>query len=160
MFFRTDGMKETAIIEALPEHFGKISEIEKECFSDPWSESMIAKAIENPSFTCFAAKSGESIVGYGFMYVVSDESEIMNIAVTKSFRRSGTGTKLMKKMISCAVSKGAAMMYLEVRESNIPAANLYRKLGFEAIGTRKNYYKNPTENAVLMAKELIENPEI
>jgi len=128
--------------------------IERECFSDPWSRESLRGAVDADAALCFTAQSGETVVGYGMIYVVSDESEILNIAVSPSERRCGAGSALMKKMLTEASERGAAVVYLEVRESNEAAISLYEKFGFSVLGRRKNYYKYPTEDALLMARVL------
>jgi len=128
--------------------------IESECFSDPWSRESIIGAVDADASLCYTALSDGNVIGYAFIYVVADESEVLNIAVSPSHRRRGVGSALMKMILSEAERIGAATSYLEVRESNTAAKELYEELGFTALGKRKNYYRYPTEDAVLMAKVL------
>ena len=132
-----------------------ISRIEDESFSDPWSRESIANLIAQDAALCLTAKKKDgSVAGYAFMYVVGDESELLNIAVAPDARRRGIARTMMREALSGAEALGAVVTYLEVRASNGSAAALYSSLGFERIGARKNYYRYPTEDAVLMAKIL------
>lgn len=142
------------VCKAVASHLHEISLIEQECFSSPWSESDLASALTNPAFICLSALNGEKAVGYVMMYNAADEGEIANLAVTKEMRRQGIGETLMEHAIALAKDNGVATMYLEVRSSNIGARSLYEKLGFSPIGIRKNYYREPREDAVVMAKAL------
>ncbi|MCX6624861.1 MAG: ribosomal protein S18-alanine N-acetyltransferase, partial [Acidobacteria bacterium] len=76
----------------------------------------------------------------------ADESEVLNLAIDPEQRRLGIASELMRH----AMKRLPGEMFLEVRESNLPARNLYRKLGFEEAGLRKNYYQNPPESAIVM----------
>lgn len=142
------------VCKADASHLHEISEIERECFSSPWSASDLASALTNPAFICLSALSGEKPVGYVMMYNAADEGEIANLAVTKEMRRQGIGEMLMEHATAMAKDNGVVTMYLEVRSSNIGAKSLYEKLGFSPIGIRKNYYREPREDAVVMAKVL------
>ena len=88
------------------------------------------------------------------MYNAADEGEIANLAVTKEMRRQGIGEMLMEHATAMAKDNGVVTMYLEVRSSNIGAKSLYEKLGYSPIGIRKNYYREPREDAIVMAKVL------
>ena len=135
-----------------------IARIERESFSDPWSRESIARLIGSDAALCLTAKAGGEVAGYAFMYVVGDESELLNIAVAPDARRRGIARAMMREALTGAAALGAVVTYLEVRASNDPAAALYSSLGFERIGSRKNYYRYPTEDAVLMAK-VLKSPE-
>ena len=93
------------------------------------------------------------VLGYAGLQMVLDEGYVPNIAVTKSARGRGIGKSLVGALISLAKDKGLAFISLEVRESNTPAISLYTKCGFKDFGKRKNFYQNPTEDAVIMTKE-------
>ena len=134
----------------------ELSELEKICFSDPWSEESLSSVCENDRYAYFVAWDAqfEVICGYGGMYTVLDSAEITNIAVLPSYRRQGIATMLLKKLISSAGERGAEVLHLEVRESNAGARALYEKLGFVTDGKRKAYYRHPTEAAVLMSLDI------
>lgn len=147
-------MAEYCISDDAVRYFGDIARLEEICFPDPWSESNIRMSAENPAFVCLAATSVDSLAGYGMMYATPGESEIINIAVAPEHRRNGAGELIMKRLLSEAAARNAEIVYLEVRETNTAARRLYEKLGFKVIGKRKNYYRKPTEDALLMARSL------
>lgn len=124
-----------------------VSDIEKECFSLPWSESCIRQAIERDFFV--GAFVGDILAGYAGMSTVLDECDILNIAVKKEFRSGGIGKSLVAALLSYAKSKNAAIVMLEVRKSNSVAISLYEKAGFSKVGERKNFYESPREDALL-----------
>lgn len=104
-----------------------------------------------------AEKSAQEIVGFivGISLSAEDGWEIENIVVASAHQRLGVGSKLVGKLISLAKQEKTRRIFLEVRESNAPAIALYGKFGFAKIGIRKNYYSNPTENAVILALNLL-----
>ncbi len=135
-------------IEDVPQ----VALIEKECFSLPWSEEALkASLIQNYSYFVVAEVDND-IVGYGSVYVVVGEAEIINIAVKESYRGNGVGKVIVMSLIKEAKHRGAKKFFLEVRESNVTAIHLYEKCGFEKNGIRKNFYEKPIENAVIMWK--------
>lgn len=127
------------------------AEIEKVCFSTPWSEETLRSELLNPQNRFFGAFSEEeTLLGYIGAQFVADEDSVFNVAVLPEFRRNGVGKALVKTMIAEAKKENAATIYLEVRAANLGAITLYEKQGFVFCGIRKNYYTNPTENALLM----------
>lgn len=130
-----------------------LQECEQECFPlDAWSEKMFAENLKNPSCRVYILydKQLTKIIGFGVIYICIDEADLANIAVLPEFRRGGLGRALLNKMMTDARAMGVLRTFLEVRESNSPARGLYSSYGFAEIGARRNYYKNPRENAVLM----------
>ena len=125
--------------------------VEKESFSTPWTEKLFYDEVENPRTVYFVAvtDNGE-IVGYGGMWHVVDEGQITNIAVKKNCRGEGVGSKLLESLIKWAKNNEILVIQLELREGNAAAFGLYKKYGFSVVGKRKDYYKNPTEDAILM----------
>ena len=126
---------------------------EKECFpTDAWSEKMFAQNLKNPSCRVYILYNIQltKIIAFGVIYVCVDEADLANIAVIPECRRGGTGRSLLDRMMRDAREMGVLRTFLEVRESNIPARALYSSYGFAEIGIRRNYYKDPRENAVLM----------
>lgn len=132
-----------------------MSAIERVCFTVPWSRDSIERAIKSKTSYCVSVLYDNVVVGYGFSRTVVDEGEILNLVVSPKHRRHGLGRLILDEMLKVAVSRGAKTAYLEVRESNKAAASLYEAEGFTVVGRRKNYYKFPTEDAVLMAKDLV-----
>lgn len=130
------------------------SVIEKRCFSEPWSQNAISESLRMKGAAFFAAFHCGIMAGYGGMYVTVDEAQILNIAVHPDFRRRGYASAILSSLIEAACSSGVLNMYLDVRESNVPAQMLYRKHGFEEICRRKRFYRHPSETAVIMRKIL------
>ena len=128
----------------------RIAEIEKICFSVPWSENSVKDFIENPLCIMFAAKDRGVVCGYIGLYIIADECDIANVAVVPEYRKCGIATALISHATDFAQKKNVERMMLEVRASNTPAISLYKKFGFEEVGVRKNYYTQPKEDALLM----------
>ena len=137
------------------EHVPQVAALEKVCFSDPWSEKSVASELENPLSCWLVALDGETVAGYVGSQTVMDETDMMNIAVHPDFRRQGIARALIAELTAKAGENKLAFVTLEVRESNAPAIALYTGAGFAPVGKRKNFYSNPTENAVLMTISLI-----
>ena len=134
-------------------HVGQIAELEKICFSDPWSERSIASELENKLAFWLVATEGETVAGYIGSQTVMDETDMMNVAVHPDFRRQGVAEALVNGLVEQLQAMGSHCLTLEVRASNVPAISLYEKLGFTEIGRRKNYYRNPREDALILRKE-------
>lgn len=138
------------IREMTAEDIDGVLEVERESFSTPWSERLFYDELKNPHTIYFVCVSNEEIIGYGGMWHVADEGQITNIAVKKNFRRKGVASAILLRLIETAKELDIAVMGLEARKSNAAALFLYEKYGFVSVGERKNYYREPTENAVLM----------
>lgn len=126
------------------------SEIEKLCFSKPWSEATLVSEMKSRYSDFFGAFEGEKLVGYIGGRTIAGETEIFNVAVSPEYRRKGIGKKLIEKFIEASKEKETDVIFLEVRASNLPAINLYEGAGFVFCGIRKDYYDDPKENAILM----------
>jgi len=132
----------------------QVAAIEAASFSVPWSLKAFTETVEKENFRYFVAEEEGEILGYcGFLFVL-DEAEIPNVCVKSSARKRGVGRQMMSVLMDEAKKLGMAVLYLEVRESNMPARSLYLSLGFEENGIRKNFYEHPVEHAVLMSKTL------
>ena len=131
-----------------------IMEIERSSFSVPWSENSMLYEIESEDGVALVAKDGNTVAGFVILRLFDDEAEIFNIAVRENTRRQGIGFSLMQSVIDEARKKSVNVLYLEVRESNTGAYDLYCKCGFEKLSVRKNYYDAPKENAIIMACDL------
>lgn len=127
----------------------EIAEIEKHCFSVPWTEEQI-KSSDNTIF--FIARYNGRAIAYGGMYTVLDEGYVTNIGVLPEFRNKGIGKKIVKKLIDFSTKKSLSFLSLEVRCSNYVAIKLYSDLGFSEVGLRKNFYSNPKEDAKIMTR--------
>lgn len=138
-------------IEKLGEnHIEKLALIEKECFSTPWSENALREELENFHARFLVAVCDGEVSGYIGAHNILGEVYITNVAVSEKHRRKGMGEKLINSLISLCESENAEFITLEVRESNKPAINLYKKMNFKDVGKRKNFYENPKEDAILM----------
>ena len=131
----------------------QIADLEKICFSDPWSENSIASELENKLAHWLVAQEGEMVAGYIGSQTVLGETDMMNVAVHPDFRRRGIAEALVKRLVEDLQAMESHCLTLEVRASNAPAIALYEKLGFSQIGRRKNYYRNPREDALIQRKE-------
>ena len=136
-----------------PAHVAQIAELEKICFSDPWSERSIASELDNKLAFWLVAVEGDTVAGYIGSQTVMDETDMMNVAVHPDFRRRGIAEALVNGLVEELKNNGSHCLTLEVRASNAPAIALYEKLGFSEIGRRKNYYRNPREDALILRKE-------
>lgn len=136
------------------DHVPQIAEIEKLCFSDPWSEKSVAFELSNRLSLWLVALDGDTVAGYVGSQSVLDEADMMNVAVHPDYRRQGIGRDLVLTLTEALQKKGIRGLMLEVRQSNAPAIALYEKLGFQQVGLRPNYYRNPKENALILRKEL------
>jgi len=134
-------------------HVPQIAQLEKLCFSDPWSEKSIETELSCRLSLWLVALEGDKVVGYVGSQTVIDETDMMNIAVHPDYRRRGIAEKLIDALTGALGEKGSHGLSLEVRASNGPAIALYEKLGFAQVGLRKNYYRNPKEDALILRKE-------
>lgn len=135
------------------EHVSQIAELEKLCFSDPWSNSSIASELENELACWLVAVDGDRVAGYIGSQTVMGETDMMNVAVHPDYRRRGIAEALVNGLVFLLKERGSHSLTLEVRASNAPAQKLYGKLGFVQIGKRPGYYRNPKEDAYILRKE-------
>ena len=135
-------------------HVAQVAELEKICFgSAAWSENSIASELKNQLSLWLVALDGETVAGYVGSQTVMDESDMMNVAVHPDCRRQGIAEKLVNALADALREKESRCLTLEVRASNEPTKKLYEKLGFVSVGLRKNYYRNPREDALILRKE-------
>ena len=135
-------------------HVRQIAELERLCFHDPWSENSIASELGNRLSVWLVALDEDKVVGYVGSQTVIDETDMMNIAVHPDYRNRGVATELIMELTQQLKKRGSRGLMLEVRESNSAAISLYKKHGFVQVGCRRNYYRNPRENALILRKEL------
>lgn len=123
--------------------------IERIAFTDPWSrgdfEDCLASGVQ-----IFIAEEDNAVLGYIVGRAVHDQSEILNLGVTLQARRRGIGSGLVRHIIAAFAAAGAREVFLEVRESNLAAQQLYREFGFRDVGRRRRYYRRPVEDAVIL----------
>ena len=128
--------------------------IEALSFSNPWSDTTFRGEIQNTSVSfpmVVVRRPGDEVVAYIIFWMIRDDVQVNNVAVHPDCRGLGLGEAMMRFAIARVRAAGATFMTLEVRPSNTPALALYKKLGFEIMGTRKNYYTKPDEDAYVMA---------
>lgn len=129
-----------------------IHAIEQAVFSDPWSAAAFASMLAQPLVRATVAARDGAVVGYCIAWVLGDEGELANLAVAPGARRSGIGAALLDDLLAAVEAGGGATLHLEVRDSNAAAQALYRSRGFVASGRRRRYYRNPTEDALVMRR--------
>lgn len=134
-------------------HVPQIAELEKLCFHDPWSQNSIASEVNNKLSLWLVAVEDELVVGYVGSQTVLGETDMMNIAVHPEFRKKGIATALITQLIIYLAQQGSHSLMLEVRASNDPAISVYKRLDFVEVGRRRNYYRNPREDALILRKE-------
>ncbi len=132
----------------------QIAALERLCFSDPWSEASISSELENPISLWLVAEADGVVQGYIGSQSAPPDCDIMNLAVAPDARRQQLGRTLLQSLIDELHRRGTERLFLEVRASNVPAQSLYASFGFEQVGLRKEYYVNPTEDALILRKEL------
>ncbi len=133
-------------------HISAVYEIEKECFSVPWSEKSLREELSNSQAFFLVCLIENEVAGYIGIIDICGECNITNVAVSKKHRKQGVASALIKKAVEDAINRNSDFITLEVRKSNTPALNLYIKHGFFTVGERKNFYSHPTEDAILMTK--------
>ena len=136
-------------------HLSGVAELELLCFSTPWNETMLEEELFNPTASFIVAEGAEgAVLGYAGLHVVLDEGYIDNVAVRPSCRRQGIGDRLLD--VFCRFGQAhLAFLTLEVRPSNQAAVALYCKHGFQEAGRRKDYYQDPTEDALLLTRTFV-----
>ena len=153
---RAQREKEAEIIvrELKVEDSAAVAEMEQQIFSDPWSEKSVMETVQQKQSVCFAAEKAGHILGYLLVYHAADEAEIARIAVQKEARRQGAAGKLLQALEHYCEEHKMEKLLLDVRESNEAARSFYTKNGFVEDGIRQGFYVNPSEDAVLMSRQL------
>ena len=135
------------------EDIERVMKIEKEVFGDPWSKSAFINEIEkNPHAIYYVARKGREIIGYIGFWILREYIHITNLAVAKSYQKKGIASILLENVENTAGMAGKSNLYLEVRKSNKKAIDFYEKRNFEVIDSKKNYYENNNEDALIMWK--------
>lgn len=134
---------------------GQIAELEKICFSEPWSYGILESGIYSPYDVYFVLEQEARILGYCNLRVLAGEGEVQRIAVLPTWRGLGLSRELMDAMVDFARKQKASAITLEVRAGNTAARNLYESYGFKAEAVRKGYYRNPEEDAIIMWKRSV-----
>ena len=149
---------ELSVRRATPADLGRIAEIERSSFADPWTFEALETALGLAHVRFFVAErgrdAGSSLVGYVVALVMGDEGEIADIAVDPAARRAGAGGQLLARVEEELSRCGVRSLYLEVRESNLAALGLYHARGFQPVGRRRGYYRHPVEDALVLKREI------
>jgi len=125
--------------------------IERASFSDPWSRTLFADAVDVARMRFEVAEGADgAVAGYLISAFVADMGEILNLAVAPEHRHAGIGSELLARAIAAAREAGVTSLHLEVRESNAAARALYERYGFRSVGRRRAYYRNPAEDALIL----------
>ena len=142
------------IVPMKTEHLDAVAELERSCFTVPWSRNALAEELDNAlSAFLVALDENDRVVGYAGLQVVLDEGYITNVAVRPDCRRRGVAGKLLDVFERFAEGNHLAFLSLEVRASNYAAIALYGQHGYRGVGRRRNYYEHPKEDAVIMTRE-------
>jgi ribosomal-protein-alanine N-acetyltransferase len=144
---------EIKIVPLNEKHLSDCNIIDSLSFESPWSPKEFERELSNAVAHYFVAEHNGKAIGYGGYWWVFDEAQITNIAVHPDYRQKGVAQAILDKMVNSVNDGFVKTMTLEVRKSNLPAQNLYKKNGFKEVGIRPKYY-NHTEDAVLMTKEI------
>jgi ribosomal-protein-alanine N-acetyltransferase len=137
---------------SIPADATGIAALEEEIFSDAWSYRDIQDLICTEGGMCFTAIDGGEVIAYVIGRLIAPEGEIYRVAVAPHKRQRGIGYRLLDYAVKTSKGQGLERLFLEVRSKNIPAIRLYTAYGFKEIGTRKNYYKDPQDDAIVMLR--------
>jgi ribosomal-protein-alanine N-acetyltransferase len=135
---------------AVPADAAALVEIERRCFSDPWSETSFKEALGSPWTFGLVAHTSDILVGYLIGREMAGTGEILNLAVAPDCRRKGVARALLRAGLASLGRRRVDEVYLEVRESNRSAQALYLSAGFRPVGQRAGYYRNPKEDALVL----------
>jgi ribosomal-protein-alanine N-acetyltransferase len=135
-------------------HLDRVVDIERLCFSHPWPRESFLADLGSGDACCMIARRESSVAGYTISWFVLDELHVLNLAVHPRYRRKGVGQTLLRYLLTGARGRGCRRATLELRASNTAARRLYEKHGFRPVAIRRNYYRQPEEDAVLMLLDL------
>ena len=134
-------------------HLHGIAELETLCFASPWSEQALELLLSDSAFGMVSEEDG-AVCSYASLTIALDEGEILNVATHPSHQRQGHARRVLLALMEEAKQRGLVRLTLEVRDSNTSAQNLYSSLGFEVCGRRKDFYRFPREDALIMEKTI------
>ena len=139
------------IVEMSEKHLYDVYNVEINSFNKPWSLKSFEDELKNDAAKYFVATVEDTVAGYIGMWEIAGQCDITNVAVLPEFRRIGVGKKLIEHLIQYCKNKELSPIFLEVRKSNEPAKSLYADFGFKEVGTRKKYYADTGEDAIIMS---------
>ena len=135
-----------------PADLEQVADLEWQCFTESWSYKLLEAGLHSDYDVYYVFQQEERILGYCNLRILAGEGEVQRIAVLPGYRRLGVARKMMEAMVTCARASLVSAISLEVRQGNLPARNLYESFGFRAEAVRKGYYRNPSEDALIMWK--------
>ena len=135
-----------------PADLEQVADLERQCFTESWSYKLLEAGLHSDYDVYYVFQQEERILGYCNLRILAGEGEVQRIAVLPGYRRLGVARKMMEAMVTCARASLVSAISLEVRQGNLPARNLYESFGFRAEAVRKGYYRNPSEDALIMWK--------
>lgn len=139
---------------ARPADAAELARLEPRCFTDPWSAQGFRETLESPYVVGLVAElKSRSIAGYLIARALEDEGEILNLAVAPESRRHGIGLGLLEAGLAALAERGVTSVFLEVRATNQAALDLYIREGFRPVGRRREYYRRPVEDAMILRWE-------
>lgn len=141
------------IRRSVPDDVSAIAEMEMNIFGDPWGERDVLSYVCSDTGMCFTALEEGQPIAYIIGKKIPPEGEIYRIAVREDKRQRGIGYRLLSYALKTELGDGVETVFLEVRSKNVPARALYKAYGFKEIGTRRNYYRNPQDDAIVMLKD-------
>jgi ribosomal-protein-alanine N-acetyltransferase len=138
-----------------PDEIDEVLAVERASFTNPWTREMYLSELQNEgvSFLFVARDDGGALIGFCSFWRVFEELHINNLAVDPGHRRQGVAASLLTHVLAEAPRLGATRALLEVRRSNSEARRLYERFGFSVAGTRRNYYSQPVEDALVLWRE-------
>jgi len=134
-----------------------VVDLDQKSFSLPWPErSFRFELTDNPASRCWVAELDGKLVGMIVVWLIVDEAHVATVAIHPEHRRLGIGRRLLAYALRSMIQDGARSSFLEVRESNLAAQDMYRKFGYEVTGRRRHYYRDNDEDAILMNLESLD----
>jgi ribosomal-protein-alanine N-acetyltransferase len=155
-------MNNIRIVPMTADHLDALEQLERTCFSRPWSRKMLAEELDLPVIVHEREAHGDAmdiLIGYAGLLVAADEGYITNVAVFPQYRRRGAAGKLLDVFLRFARANHLAFLTLEVRPSNAAAIALYTRFGFREAGRRRNYYDLPKEDALILTRTFEEDDQ-
>lgn len=140
--------------DVTPNDIDAVAAIEAVSFPDPWSRRAFAALVDREEVVFLVATREDRVVGFAVAWYAADQGELSNLAVDSADRRGGVGAQLLEAVMDRGRARGAVDLWLEVRESNVAARQLYQRQQFEEAGIRKAYYDAPREDAVIMRRSI------